>query len=270
MSALLEISGLSFSYGKNHVFKDLDFSVSDGEVVCLMGPNGSGKTTLLDCIMALKNPQKGTVRLRGQSIKALKRYEIAQQIAFVPQLHDVTFPYTVRDMVLMGRTAYTGAFRRPSEEDERITMEVLERIGIEHFADRPYSRLSGGEIKLVLLARALGQKTPLLLLDEPTAHLDFRNELKFLETIVSLCRTEGITVIIATHAPEQAFYFAAKGLDVKAAMMSQGAIKCFGSPDDIITAENIHDVYGVKAKIIKHDDDDGDHIGSSIMLLETG
>ncbi len=268
MSRIIEVSDLSFSYGSQNVFSHVNLAASEAEIICLMGPNGCGKTTLLDNIMALKRPKSGMIRLCGRPAEEMRRYEIAQKIAYVPQIHDATFPYTVREMVLMGRTAYTGAFKRPSKEDEWICDEAIRRIGVGKFADRPYNTLSGGEIKMVLLARALGQKTPLLLMDEPTAHLDFKNELLFLETVADLCASEDISVIIATHTPDHAFYFSARGLNVKAAMMSRGGIACFGKPEDVITAENIYDVYGVKAKILKDTDENGNTV-STVMLLET-
>ena len=268
MSKRLEVRDLSFSYGSNRVFSDINLEASQADIVCLMGPNGCGKTTLLDSILALKKPQSGRILLCGRPVGDMKRHEIAQTISYVPQIHEVSFPYTVREMVLMGRTAYTGAFNRPSKEDEIICDEAMCRIGIDTMADRPYSMLSGGEIKLVLLARALGQKTPLLLMDEPTAHLDFKNELLFLETVAGLCAEEDITVVIATHSPDHAFYFDRKGLSVKAAMMSCGGIVRFGRPDEVISAENIYDVYGVKAKIIK-DTDEAGRAFCTVMLLET-
>lgn len=268
MSTILDINGLTFSYGTNTVFSKFNLTVSAGEVICLMGPNGCGKTTLIDNIMALKKPQEGNICLSGKLITSYKRHEIARQIAYVPQIHNVTFPYTVREIVLMGRTAYTGAFSKPSRKDQEICNWAIERVGIERFADKPYSRLSGGEVKLVLLARALGQKTPLMLLDEPTAHLDYKNELMFLETVVGLCRAEGITVVVATHVPDHAFYFASKGLNVKAVMLTRGGIQCSGTPDNVITGENILAVYGVKAKILIDEDENGNKI-KRVMLLET-
>lgn len=273
MSEILEINDLSFSYGANTVFNKIDLTASAGEVICLMGPNGCGKTTLIDCVMGLKKLQQGEVRLCGRSINLYKRHEIARQIAYVPQIHDVTFPYTVREIVLMGRTAYTGAFGKPTREDKVICDWAIERVGIGRLADKPYSRLSGGEVKLVLLARALGQKTPLMLLDEPTAHLDYKNELLFLETVVSLCGKEGITVFVATHVPDHAFYFDSKGLNVKAVMMADGenkcsSIRCCGKPDDVITDENIRAVYGVKARIIT-DYDENNKMVKRVVLLET-
>jgi iron complex transport system ATP-binding protein len=268
VSHILEISGLSFSYGTNRVFSDVSLEASPGEVVCLLGPNGCGKTTLIDTVMALKKPEAGKITLCGRPVGGYKRHELARMIAYVPQLHDVTFPYTVREVVLMGRTAYTGAFGRPSREDEEICDAAIERIGIARFKDKPYSRLSGGEVKLVLLARALGQRTPLMLLDEPTAHLDYKNELIFLETALSECVSGGITMLIATHAPDHAFYFASKGLNVRAVMMAGGGVRCSGAPDDVITSENIRAVYGVKAKILTDTDFEGRPV-KRVMLLET-
>lgn len=268
MSSILEINNLSFSYGKQNVFNDINLSIQTGEVVCLMGPNGCGKTTLIDSIMAIHKPQHGGITLLNKPIEECNRQEIARKAAYVPQIHDITFPYTVGEMVLMGRTAYTSTFGKPSKEDEEICRLVLERVGISAFANKPYSRLSGGEIKLVLLARALGQKTPLILMDEPTAHLDFKNELLFLETIVSLCKEEEISVLMATHAPDHAFYYASKGLSVKAVMLSRGSLICQGTPDEVITSEVIREVYGVRAKILTDIDENG-QIVKKVSLLES-
>ncbi len=254
MTDILSVQDLIFSYGRHRVLTNVSLTASPGEVTCLLGPNGCGKTTLLDCIMALHKPESGRVMLSGRNIEQVKRHEIARKIAYVPQIHDVTFPYTVREIVLMGRTAYAGAFSRPTQADEQLADAAIERIGIAHYADTPYSRLSGGEIKLVLLARALAQKSRLLLLDEPTAHLDMNNELRFLQTLAELCRDESITAIMATHAPEHAFYFEAQGLPVKAAMMSGGHVAYTGRPEQVITAENILSVYGIHSKIVRDDE----------------
>ena len=268
MSGVLEIRELSFSYGMQTVFSGLSLTVASGEILCLMGPNGCGKTTLIDAVMGLKKPSGGEILLCGQDIKRYKRHEIARILAYVPQIHEATFPYTVREIVLMGRTAYAGTFGKPMKEDEAVCDWAMERVGISRYADKPYNRLSGGEIQLVLLARALGQKTPLMLLDEPTAHLDYKNELLFLETVVSQCRAERITAVIATHTPDHAFYLAAKGLKVKTAMMAAGSIVRCGEPNEVITEDSILDVYGVRAKILTDSDEKGT-IRKRVMLLET-
>jgi iron complex transport system ATP-binding protein len=214
-----------------------------------MGPNGCGKTTLLDNVMAIHKPGAGKIDLMGAPLQSYKRLQIARHIAYVPQTHQIAFPYTVWEVVLMGRTAHMGAFGSPQPEDEDIALAALEKTGMAYFADTPYDRLSGGEVKLVLLARALGQQTALLVMDEPAAHLDLKNELLFLETFARLCREEHIAVLMATHSPSHPFFFEGKGLDCRTAMMGHGKILACGRPEDTVTAETIRQVYGVQAKI---------------------
>lgn len=268
MRELLCVENLAFSYGRRQVFRDVTFAVPEGQIVCLMGPNGCGKTTLLDCIMAVHRPERGTITLLGRRLSEYRRHEIAREIAYVPQIHEIYFPYTVREMVLMGRTAYTGLFGEPKEEDEEICLAAMRRVGVDRFADQPYSRLSGGEIKLVLLARALGQQTRLIVMDEPTAHLDYRNELIFLETIASLVMEEGISVVMATHSPEHAFYFSGLGVDTRAALFRGGTLHAYGEPEEVITEPALEQVYGVKARIVTDVDDSGRLI-RSISLRRT-
>ena len=127
----------------------------------------------------------------------------------------------------------------------------MRRVGIEHLADRSYGSISGGELRLVLLARALCQQTPLVLMDEPTAHLDYRNELLFLELVSDLCRRDGISVMLATHAPDQAFFLQARGCDVSVLFLREGTVAAKGSPDAVITEERLREVYGIRAKILE-------------------
>lgn len=257
MRKVLQVSGVSFAYGQREILHDVSLAMHSGEILCLMGPNGSGKTTLLDTVMDIHQPASGNIELLNRPLTSYKRHEIAQNMAYVPQIHDITFPYTVKEIVMMGRTAYTGFFGEPQPEDEEISLQALAKIGILEFADKPYSKLSGGEVKLVLLARALGQRTSLIIMDEPTAHLDFRNELLFLETIVDLCTKEDIAVLMATHSPSHAFYFAAKKLNCHAAMMNKGKMISYGTPEKVVTEKNIREVYGVKTKITSEWDEQG-------------
>jgi iron complex transport system ATP-binding protein len=265
MTTLLSVRDLSFSYGGHEIFRSVCFDAVPGGVICVMGPNGCGKTTLLDCIMALHRPAGGEVLLRGRPVSGYKRHELARMVAFVPQLHEITFPYTVREIVLMGRTAYAASTGRPTAEDERLSDEAIARVGLSRYADTPYNQLSGGEIKLVLLARALVQGAPLILMDEPTAHLDFHNEMLFLESVAALCR-DGISVIIATHSPDHALYFSAKGVPAKAALFSGGTLRYFGAPEDVISGETIGEVFGVKAKLIADTADDGTPIRTVYLI----
>ena len=257
MDNVIEISSLYFSYGNKQVLNNLSLSIPRGKVVCLMGQNGSGKTTLIDIIMGLNKFVEGNIHINNKDIKGLKTIDIAKQIAYVPQIHKITFPYTVKEVVLMGRTAYMGLFGGPKKKDDEIVMNALKMVGIEDYADRPYSQLSGGEIKLVLLARALGQGTDIIVMDEPTAHLDLKNELLFLETVSKIVSEDNKTVLIATHSPEHAFYFERLKTDVEAALMKDRQIYKIGVPSDIITKESIKDVFNVDADIITTTNDDG-------------
>ena len=257
MDNVIEISSLYFSYGNKQVLNNLSLSIPRGKVVCLMGQNGSGKTTLIDIIMGLNNFVEGNIHINNKDIKGLKTIDIAKQIAYVPQIHKITFPYTVKEVVMMGRTAYMGLFGGPKKKDDEIVMNALKMVGIEDYADRPYSQLSGGEIKLVLLARALGQGTDIIVMDEPTAHLDLKNELLFLETVSKIVSEDNKTVLIATHSLEHAFYFERLKTDVEAALMKDGQIYKIGVPSDIITKESIKDVFNLDADIITTTNDDG-------------
>lgn len=248
---ILSVNDLCFSYGAHRALDRVSFTLRRGEILCVMGPNGSGKSTLIDCIMGLHKPERGTILLDGRSVQDYRRPELAQHAAYVPQNHTVTFPYTVREAVLMGRTAYLAAFGSPTAEDEAVAEEAMRRVGIEQLAPRSYGSISGGELRLVLLARALCQQTPLILLDEPTAHLDYRNELRFLELICALSREDGLSVLLATHAPDQAFFLEGHGCDVSALFLRRGEIAAQGRPGAVITEECLAAVYGVRAKILE-------------------
>lgn len=268
MNKVLEVNDLAFSYPTKEVFRDIHFSMDSGDVVCLMGPNGCGKTTLLDNVMSILTPSTGSIRLFGKSLEVYRRKELAQKIAYVPQIHQVVFPYTVEQVVLMGRTSHVGPFEEPRSEDRELCRQAMAMVGIEPLSDKPYNQLSGGEIKLVLLARALSQQARLLILDEPTANLDFKNELLFLETVVALNRKDGISILMATHSPEHGFYFQGKGLSVQGIMMSRGAVVAQGKPDLVVTEENVQKVYGVRSRLHTELDEDGTLV-RSITLLGT-
>lgn len=258
---ILSVKNLSFSYGAHRALDRVSFDLRRGEILCVLGPNGSGKSTLIDCVMGVRRPEGGTLILDGRPVSDYRRQEIARHAAFIPQNHSVAFPYTVREAVLMGRTAHLPAFGSPGAEDEALARDAMERVGISRLADRPYGSISGGELRLVLLARALCQQTPLVLMDEPTAHLDYRNELRFLEIVCQLSKTDGISVLIATHAPDQAFFFESAGCDVSALFLREGVVAAKGRPGEIITEQRLGDVYGVRAKILESD-------GAKTILLQ--
>lgn len=250
---ILNVKDLCFAYGSNQVLKNISFDMKKGEILCLMGPNGSGKSTLIDNIMGIHKPQSGEILINQKPITSYKRNELAQNIAYLPQNHSITFPYTVKEVVMMGRTAYSSLLGEPDKEDETICENAMKTVGIYKFAERAYTELSGGELRLVLLARALCQDAPVIMMDEPTAHLDYKNEMFFLETVSRLCKDNQISILIATHLPEHAFYFQSQNVATKAMFLKNGNCIAYGTPDEIITEERLSEVYEVYTKIVEHD-----------------
>lgn len=253
---LVDVKNVAFSYNQsNDVLKDINFQVKKGQVLCLVGPNGCGKTTLLDCMLGIRKNNSGEVLLNGNNIKTLKPFQIAQQIAYVPQSHEAAFPYKVIDMVLMGRAAYTNIFSSPKEKDIEIAENALDMVGMKKFRDRIYTQLSGGEAQMVMIARALAQDTPIIIMDEPTSHLDFKHELTILEIIVDLVKKKDLTIIMATHFLNQAFYFENNKINTLVAMIQNGKIGAYGAASEVISNENISNIYDINAKVVLYDND---------------
>ena len=215
-----------------------------------MGRNGCGKSTLLDCILGIHPLKKGTIQISDKSVDAYKPAELAKKMAYLPQSHEHSFPYKVLQVVLMGRTAYMSRFGSPTQEDKVIVKNLLNKIGITHLSDRPYTQLSGGELQMVMLARSLAQEAPLILMDEPTAHLDYYNELLFLETIASLVKDGRQTIFMATHSPNQAFYLENRGIPVRVGLMCNGKLIETGPPAKTLTSANLGQVYNIEARIL--------------------
>ncbi|SHJ54707.1 ABC transporter ATP-binding protein [Parasporobacterium paucivorans] len=248
---IIQIENATFHYDDKPIFKDIHLETAAGELFCIMGCNGCGKSTLLDCILGNHILGRGTILVSGKEVSGYRPAELAKKISYVPQIHEKSFPYLVRQIVLMGRTAHLGGYGKPDELDEDISEQSMKDAGIAHLADRPYTQISGGEMQMVALARALAQKTPIILMDEPTAHLDFFNEMLFLEKTVGLVNTGNRTILMATHSPNQAFYLENQGVKVRVALMHEGAIFSVGSPDEVLTEENLAKVYGVKVRILR-------------------
>jgi len=249
---IIDVRNATFSYGRENVFENIDLEINAGEVFCLFGPNGCGKSTLILCMLGVLPLSNGQISLGNRNVRGMKPSEVAKVAAYIPQSHEKPFPYKAIDVVLMGRTAHTATFSPPSPADRKIAEEALEKVGIAEFRDRPYTQLSGGETQLVLVARALAQQTPILIMDEPTAHLDFRNELNFLETIVNLVKDSGLTIIMATHFPNHAFYFEGTGVQSGLALMNNRNISVKGNPLEVLTEENMEHVFNIKSKIISY------------------
>jgi len=267
--ALIEARGVSFGYNGTPLFRDINFSIEPGELFCLLGPNGCGKTTLLDCILGHLKPLSGEILISGSNINRTRPEQIARQIAYVPQTHEKTFPYTVRDVVLMGRAAYIGMFGQPGEDDLAIAEEALAMVGITHLRNRRYTQLSGGEVQLVMVARALVQRTPVIVMDEPTAHLDFKHELVIMEKVVELVQKQGLAILMATHFPNHCFYFENSGLPTEVAMMSNMNFLAMGSPSEVLSEENLQQLYNVNTRVVSFPVDAKQKLKQVIALSTT-
>ena len=219
---VLSVQKLSFAYEERRVLGRLDLEVGEGEVVVLLGPNGCGKTTLLDCIIGYRKYQAGGIRIYGKRDTEYTAADKAKRIAYVPQACASMFPFTALQIVLMGRTPHLKKLASPSAEDAEIARQALRDLGIEGFAGRPFTKLSGGEKQLVMIARAIAQDAQVILLDEPTSSLDVKNEMRVLRCVKDLVKKTGKSVVLATHQPNHAFYFENEGLRAKAAMFAGG------------------------------------------------
>jgi iron complex transport system ATP-binding protein len=229
---------LTIGYAGRTVGEGLDVALETGEVLALLGPNGSGKTTLLKTLLGLLPPKAGEVRLGGKPLDDFSIAERARAIAYVPQVHTGTFAFTVESVVLMGRSAHLGLFERPAARDVAIAHAALERLGIAHLAARAYTMISGGERQLALLARALAQEPRFVVLDEPTASLDFGNQGKVMREIRALA-AGGLGVLFTTHDPNQALRFADR-----AYLMRAGARIAEGPVAQVLDREHLTALYG--------------------------
>ena len=239
----MDVKNLSFAYGEHRVLQDVSFSVEYGEFVSVLGPNGVGKSTLFRCMLGLLTPESGGAYVDGQAVAEMSARRLAEKIAYIPQSHSPVFNFSVYDMVLMGTTAQTGSFASPGKRQRSLTRKALERLGIAHLADRGYGNISGGERQLVLLARAIAQEARVLVMDEPSANLDFGNRLRVMRTVQSLTR-DGYAVIQSTHDPEQAYMYSDKIL-----AMNGGKVVAYGTPQDTMDASLISALYGVDVEV---------------------
>jgi len=240
---MLEARALGFGYGAKAVGRDVDLEVRPREVLCLLGPNGSGKTTLFKTMLGLLPPQAGEVRLDGEPLPSLARSDIARRVAYVPQAHAAHFPFTVIDMVVMGRTAHLGLFASPTEEDRRKARAALATLGVADLAEAEYTRISGGQRQLALIARSLAQEAPAIVMDEPTASLDFGNQVVVLAEIARLA-ARGLAIVLSTHDPDHAF-----SVGNRVALLDGGRLVAQGPPHEVLTPERLRAVYGVSVAI---------------------
>ncbi|HEY7140472.1 MAG TPA: ABC transporter ATP-binding protein [Methylomirabilota bacterium] len=246
----LEVDGLAFGYPGALVGRDVSFGLQGGEVLCLLGPNGSGKTTLFKTVLRLLEPRAGTVTVDGESIARWSLRRLARSFGYVPQA-GALFPFTLREVVLMGRTAHVGLFATPSRRDREIAEESLAALEIGHLAERLYTEVSGGERQLALVARALAQEPRVLVMDEPTASLDFGNQVRVLAEIQALAR-RGIAVVLSTHDPDHAFL-----CGHRVALLHGGRLARLGTPAEVVTPACLREIYGVEVDVLVLPDDQG-------------
>lgn len=241
---IFEVKNGFFGYKSKEILKDISFTVGDGEVMSILGSNGVGKTTLLKCMMGLLKWNKGDSFIDGKNINEYKSREFWQKIAYVPQAKGAAFGYSAIDMVTLGRSAHLGTFSQPKAEDREAAEQAMEDMGITHLRNKLCTEMSGGELQMVLIARALTISPEMLVLDEPESNLDFKNQLIILETIRNLSQKRKISAIVNTHYPEHALKISDKAL-----ILNKDGSNIFGDAEKIINEDNMKKSFSVQVFI---------------------
>ena len=247
MDIYYHVDQVSFRYSDQWVLRDFSLDVREGEILGIIGPNGSGKTSLLKLMAGLLQPQVGRLSLRGQDVSTLDARALARQVAMVPQEHHVLFPFTVAEVVLMGRFVHQNGWGWESPEDLRIARAVLQVMDLEPLINRTFQELSGGERQRTIIARALAQQAPILLLDEPTAFLDIKHQLEIYATLKRLNQDRGVTIVVVSHDLNLASQYCQRLL-----LLHEGRGFRTGSPAEVLTAEDLGIVYGCEVLIDQH------------------
>ncbi len=251
----LTVEGLSVRYGSRTVLADFSLRVRHGEFLAIVGPNGSGKSTLIKAISRSLRPAAGRVLLDGRDVARMRVKELARQMAVVPQETSLAFDFTVEEVVMMGRLPHLVRFRGESEADVAAVREAMRVTHTLHMADRLVTGLSGGERQRVLMARALAQEPRLLILDEPTAHLDIAHQIELLDLLRHLNRERGLTVIVVLHDLNLAAQYAGRLV-----MLKDGRLFADGPPAEVVTERNVAMVYGSRVRVIPHPDEATPHV----------
>ena len=244
--SLIRAENIGFAYADASILNDVSFSIAKGELVSVLGPNGCGKTTLLKILLGLFEPDKGRILLNDVDIAGIDRKSFARQVAYVPQVHSASFSYSVADVVMMGRMPHKNFFSIFTEKDEQAAVDALRKTGILHLKDKSYTRISGGERQLTLIARALAQGARIFILDEPLNGLDYGNQLKLLEQLHELCG-DGYTFVKSTHFPDHALWVSDHVI-----MLKNGVVYTDGLPNDVITPESLYALYGANVMVLPY------------------
>lgn len=236
----LRVEDLRFSYGGREVLRGVGFEAHAGDFIAVLGPNGVGKSTMFKCVLGFLPRYGGLVEVDGDDARTLSRKELARRIAYIPQSSDQVFDYTVLELVLMGAATRLPLFKTPGREEEERAMAVLSDLGIAHLAHKGCGQVSGGEYQLVLLARTLLQEASILVMDEPTANLDYGNQYRVMERIAGLSRRDFI-VMMAAHDPNQVLLHATRAL-----VVDGGVVRADGAPAEVMTEELLSSLYGIR------------------------
>jgi iron complex transport system ATP-binding protein len=242
---LLEVCGVSGGYSKSTVIRDVDLRLCAGEILCLLGPNGCGKTTLFRVLTQALPRAAGEVFLCGQPLDRLPLQEVGRSLGYVPQSHTPRFPYTLRTLVAMGRTAHLGLLASPSRADYDLAQALLDYLDIGYLGDAAAQTVSGGELQLALVARALAQEPKILLMDEPTAALDLGNQVRVLDCMTDLA-AHGMAIVMTTHAPDQALR-----VSHRTALMQDGRIIACGATGEVVAGRALSELYGIPLQVVE-------------------
>lgn len=239
MNSAVNAQNLSFAYGRDHVLRDVAFSIPAGSFFGIIGPNGSGKTTLMKLLCGILKPARGEIDICGRPCGTCTRRALARTVALVPQLPARDFPFTVREVVLMGRSPHLGMIGLERPLDHACAARAMEFTGVAHLAGRTVDRLSGGELQRVSIARAICQEPRVMLLDEPTASLDLAHQVSVMDLMEQLRHTRGTTIVMVSHDINLAGMYADQLL-----LLARGRVARIGTPAEVLTGETIEAVYG--------------------------
>ena len=256
----LFINDLSCGYQKKALLENISFSVEEGEILCILGPNGVGKTTFFKTLLGFIPAIRGSFFINGKNLLEMRRPEIAKIMAYVPQSYNFPYPFTAKEVIVMGRTAHLGILNSPAPKDYLIVDEVMRQLNILHLKNADITRISGGERQMVMIARALAQEPQFLVMDEPTSNLDYRNQVQVLLQIKALAKTD-ISIIMTSHVPDHGFMCATKVLLLERNKFT------IGNASEVITEENLRSAYGVSVFINKATTPNGTEVKSCIPIM---
>ena len=258
---IFEVRDATCGYGSTHILDNISLRIESGHILCLLGPNGVGKTTLFKSILGFLTLISGSVLFDGEDISGWPIKKVAKVIGYVPQVHTPPFPFSVLDVVAMGRVAHMGLFGSPRAEDIAEAEKMLERLGISNLKDKVYTEISGGERQMVLVARALAQHPKILIMDEPTANLDFGNQIRVL-TQISTLADDGMAIIMTSHFPDHAFLCSSE-----VGLLRRDSMLLVGSAEEIVTEENLKMAYGVDIRVIRQEIPDIGMLKSCVPVI---